>query len=253
METSWAVVTGASSGLGVGFATELARQGADVALVARNTEKLEKVAADLRRDHGVRTDVLPCDLSDAGQRHGLVEELFRRQVHTLVNNAGFGSLGRFEQLDPQRITDEMSVNVVALTELSRAVLPQMARRDRGAVINVASTGAFQPIPEMAVYAGTKSYVLSFSQGLWGEYRRSGVRIVCVCPGPTDTEFFSNAGNDDVMAQRRTVDDVISSTFDALRARRPYVVDGWRNAVMAEATRLVPSSVAVRMAHWVATH
>lgn len=253
MDTSWAVVTGASSGLGVGFAHELARQGANIMLVARRHETLSRIAHELQQNYRVRTDVAATDLADDADRKQLVELLHSREVHTLVNNAGFGSMGRFTDLDAQRITDEISVNITAVSQLSHAVLPQMARRERGALINVASTGAFQPIPQMAVYAATKSYVLSFSQALWGEYRGTGVRVVCICPGPTDTGFFAAAGNDAVMSQRRSVDDVIATTFSALRARRPYVIDGWRNRLMAEATRLFPSSMTMRIARYIATH
>lgn len=253
MTTSWAVVTGASGGLGEGYAHELARQGADVALVARSEDKLTEVAAELRHSYGVATDVLACDLTDRDARTELVAELAGREVHTLVNNAGFASLGAFQDVDPGRLSRELELNVAALTELTRALVPQMAERDRGAIINVASTAAFQPIPDMAVYAATKAYVLSLSGALWGEYRGTGVRVVCICPGPTETSFFDNAGNADVMKRRRTVDQVVDSTFKALRARRPYVVDGVLNNVMAQATRFSPTALTVHLSRYIATH
>lgn len=247
------MVTGASGGLGEGYAHELARQGANVALIARNEVRLKEVAAELRHSYGVAADVLPCDLSDREARRTLIAELGSREVHTLVNNAGFGSLGAFGELNPERLTMEIELNVTALTELTRALVGQMAERDRGAIINVASTAAFQPIPGMAVYAATKSYVLSFSTGLWGEHRNTGVRVVCICPGPTQTAFFNNAGDANVMQRRRTVEQVVDSTFEALHRRQPYVVDGVRNRVMAQANRFAPTALVVRLAEYVATH
>lgn len=253
MSTSWAVVTGASGGLGEGFAHELGRQGSNVVLVARRREEMDRIAADLRRAYRIQTDVLPCDLGDRDQRQRLIDDLAAREVHTLVNNAGFGTLGLFHELPADRISQEVELNVLALTELTRALVPQMHQRDRGAIINVASTAGFQPIPSWAVYAASKAYVRSFSHALWGEYRNTGVRVVCISPGPTQTEFFDNAGNDGVMRSRRTVQDVMDSTFTALRKRRPEVVDGLANRVTAAANRLVPTPIAAFLARRVVTH
>ncbi|MDO5736006.1 MAG: SDR family oxidoreductase [Propionibacteriaceae bacterium] len=251
--SSWAVVTGASGGLGEAYAHELASQGSDVVLVARSVEALEKVAADLSSDHGVDTLVVPCDLSDADQRASLVARLDVLDVHTLVNNAGFASIGMLGELERDRISREVALNVVALTELTHAVIPQMVARGRGAIINVASSAAFQPIPQMATYAATKSYVLSFSSALWGELSGTGVRVLCICPGPTETSFFTNAGNGDVMKQRRRPEQVVESTFKALRDSKPYVVDGFRNKVLAQMTRFLPTAITVAAASWIATH
>lgn len=253
MTTSWAVVTGASSGLGEAYARRLAAQGANVALVARSEDKLFNVSLDLERAHGVQTLVLPFDLTEEADRFELIGRLDHLEVHTLVNNAGFGSHGELADLERDRIASEVQLNVAAVTELTHAVLPQMLSRDRGAIINVASTAAFQPIPEMATYAATKSYVLSFSQALWAETRRTGVRVVCVCPGPTETPFWDNAGAADNMRNRRTVDDVVATTFAGLQQRRPYVVDGRGNALLAHANRFVPTRIALRLANWVVTH
>ena len=251
--SSWAVVTGASGGLGEAYARELARQGSDVVLVARSVEPMERLAAELSEQHGVSTMVLPCNLSDPKARAALVATLDTLEIHTLVNNAGFGTMGMLGELDRARITSEVELNVVALTELTHAVVPRMVARGRGAIINVASMAAFQPIPQMSTYAATKSYVLSFTSGLWAELEGTGVRAVCICPGPTDTSFFDNAGNGDVMKQRRRPEQVVASTFAALRAGKPYVVDGASNKVMAQSSRFVPTSLLVRAATWVATH
>lgn len=253
MSTHWAVVTGASSGLGVAYAERLAEEGAGIVLVARSTDKLEAVAQNLRQRFGVETMVLPTDLTDRGARARLIGDLEGLQVSHLVNNAGFGTLGSFHKLAPERISQEVELDVVALTELSRAVVPGMIERGSGAIINVGSTASFQPIPQMAVYAAAKAYVLRFTVALWGELKDTGVRAVCICPGPTDTDFFANAGNDSVMARRRTPQQVVETTFDALARHRPVVVDGALNSVMAFANRLAPVGVSARIAQWIATH
>ncbi len=252
MSTSWAVVTGASGGLGETYAHELASQGSDVVLVARSENELHRVAIEIERAHGVRAMVLVADLSDSADRARLLERLAELDVHTLVNNAGFGTMGQFASLPAERLTAEMQLNVVALTELTRTLVPRMVERGRGAVINVASTAAFQPIPGMAVYAATKSYVLRLSIALWAELHSSGVRVVCICPGPTRTNFFDNAGDGSVMSRRREPIQVVASTFEALEQHRPYVVDGFWNKVLAHSNRLVPSALAARIAQRVAT-
>ncbi len=251
--TQWAVVTGASAGLGAEFARELARQGSHLILVARSADKMTKLAAELKADHGIMVECWPCDLTNRGARAVLVADLRARAIHTLVNNAGFGTLGEFSELPLERISAEMELNVVALTELTHAVLPGMKARGRGAIINIASTAAFQPIPQFATYAATKAYVLRLSVGLWAELKHTDVRVLAVCPGPTETAFFANAGNGDAMANRRSVQQVVATSFAALRRRKPYVVDGVRNTAMAEATRLVPASVATSIAGWIAQH
>ncbi|MDO5066953.1 MAG: SDR family oxidoreductase [Propionibacteriaceae bacterium] len=251
--TGWAVVTGASSGLGEGYATRLATQGANLRLVARSADRLEGLAERLRSTHRVAVTVSPCDLTDRPARAELIDQLRCLEIHTLVNNAGFGSLGPFTELPSERISAEVELNVVALTELTRAVLPGMRSRGRGAVINIASTGAFQPIPRFATYAATKAYVLRLSVALWAELRDTDVRVLAVCPGPTDTAFFDRAGDDMVMSRRRSVEQVVDTSFKALRRRQPYVVDGLRNSLLAEATRFVPTGLATRLAAWVASH
>lgn len=253
MTTSWAVVTGASSGLGEAYARHLAAQGANVVLVARSEDKLFTLSVELERNHGIQTLVLPFDLTDPADRADLVGRLDHLEVHTLVNNAGFASHGELADLERDRTSREVLLNVAAVTELTHAVLPQMLSRDRGAIINVASTAAFQPIPEMSTYAATKAYVLSFSQALWAETRRTGVRVVCICPGPTETPFWGNAGAEENMTNRRTVDDVVATTFAGLRQRRPYVIDGFTNKLLAHANRFVPTRVALRLSNWMVTH
>ena len=252
MSDSWAVVTGASSGLGVGFAERLADEGTNVLLVARRRDLLEDVAEAIRARGRVRAEVWPADLTDRAERARLVARMAELDVSHLVNNAGFGTMGEFKDAAPERVIDEMELNMVALTELTRGVLPHMVERGAGAIINVASTAAFQPIPTMAVYAASKAYVMRFTIAIWEELYSTGVRAIVICPGPTDTEFFANAGDDGVMRRRRTITQVVDTTFAGLRAHRPMVVDGPTNAAMALATRLVPMHLQARFARLVAT-
>lgn len=253
MSTSWAVITGASAGLGVAYADRLASEGANVWLAARSGDVLEDVAAGIRERHGVQTRVTAVDLSADATRRGFVEEVGAAQISHLINNAGFGTMGDFVDADPARLGQEMQLNMVALTELTRAVLPGMKERGRGAVVNVASAAAFQPIPTMAVYAASKAYVLRFSVALRDELKGTGVRVLAICPGPTETAFFANAGNESAMSNRRTPQQVVDTTFEALKRNRPFVVDGATNATLAFANRLAPTWLAVSLARRIATH
>ena len=250
---SWAVITGASTGLGAAFTRRLASHGSNVVLVARTASAMQRIADDVTRAHGVKALVLPADLTDRAARAELIERLGRLDVRTLVNNAGFANLGEFLDTDSDRLIMEAELNVVAPVDLARALLPQMIARGNGSLINVASTAGFQPIPQMATYAASKAHVLSLSNALWLELQGTGVRVVCVCPGPTETDFFVNAGNDGVMRNRRTPDQVIDTAFAALHRNQPHVVDGWFNKMLVQANRFVPTHLAMRISSWIATH
>lgn len=244
---TWAVVTGASGGLGIGYARHLAGLGVGIVLTARSADKLAQVAAELEADFHVPTKVYPLDLTDRQARTELLNSLTGLEVSYLVGNAGFGTIGSFMSADPQRLRREMELNIVALTELTHALLPGMVERGRGAIINVASTAAFQPIPTMAVYAASKAYVLYLSIALWEELRHSGVRVIAICPGPTKTDFFANAGDGSTLTHRRSVAQVVETTFAGLARHRPLVVDGTGNRVLALANRLAPASVQATIA------
>lgn len=253
MTTPWAVITGASAGLGVAFAERLASQGSNVLLAARREDRLQEVAERIERTYGTSAAVRAVDLSSPDARAGFVDELRHSEVHTLVNNAGFGSVGQFRELDAARVAQEVSLNVGALTELSHAVVGGMVERGSGAIVNVASTAAFQPISGMAVYAATKGYVLQLSVALWDELHDTGVRALAICPGPTDTEFFSNAGDDNVLRSRRTPEQVVDAAFEGLARHRPFVVDGMRNRVMALGNRFLPRGFQTKVAQLVVKH
>ncbi|MDO5287348.1 MAG: SDR family oxidoreductase [Actinomycetia bacterium] len=240
--SEWAVVTGASSGIGRGFAERLASQGLGLVLVARSAEALHDIADDLRSRYRVPVDVMPCDLTDAAARDQLVADLADREVGVLVNSAGFATVGDLVDTDPGRIEAEISLNVLALTMLARAFAPAMKSRRRGAIVNVASTAAFQPLPTFGVYAATKAYVLSLSQALWDELRPYGVTVLALCPGSTETAFWATAGDETMLRHRRSVDQVLDTCFEALAKGRPYVIDGLANTVLAQVSRLVPARI-----------
>jgi short-subunit dehydrogenase len=238
---NWALVTGASSGIGAVFARELVKRGANLVLVARSQDKLEALGEQLRDRAGASVEVLACDLSQPGAGAALAARLAERglPIDVLVNNAGFGLFGALHAADPVRTGQQVQLNVAALTELTCALLPPMRDRDRGAIVNVASTAAFQPLPYMAVYGATKSYVLSFTEALWAETRGTGVRVTALCPGATDTAFFDTASEDASIGRRMAPEQVVAAAFSALERRRCSVVPGLRNRLLASAPRLTP--------------
>jgi short-subunit dehydrogenase len=189
-----ALVTGASSGIGAAIAGELATRGYAVALTARREERLRSLATELRDGHGIEAEVIACDLSDPDGRDRLASELAGgRAVEILVNNAGFGSRGEFVTNDRTRMLEMVRINVETVVDLTARFLPGMAERGRGAIINIASTAAFQPMPGAATYAASKAFVLSFSEAIRTEQRGKGVSVTAVCPGPVRTEFTEAAG------------------------------------------------------------
>ncbi|WP_448662421.1 SDR family NAD(P)-dependent oxidoreductase [Sphingomonas sp. CJ20] len=242
--TGTALVTGASAGLGALFAEALAARGHRLILTARRADRLEALAERLRGTHGVAVEVIALDLAEGGAADALMGEIARRglAVDLLVNNAGFGLGGGFAGQDRRQLVRMIDLNCRALTELCHAVLPAMIERREGAILNVASTAAFQAGPGMAVYYATKAFVLSLSEALHEEVRRQGVRVTALCPGPTATEFFDVAGSAKDFALRRLAGDpaaVVRDGLAALEANRAIKVSGARNAVLAFSTRLTP--------------
>lgn len=255
----WALVTGATGGIGAEFTRYLARHGHDVAITGRNTDKLDELVAELEPT-GARVLSLPVDLGAPAtdDRPGGADELVSRlaeegvRVDTLVNNAGFGALGDVLETPTERLVEMLQVNVVALTALTRALLPAMVEAGRGTIITVASTASYQPIPTMATYAASKAYVRSFSAGLAEEVRGAGVRVLCINPGPTESGFWDVSGSHTAFGgPARTPADVVETTFQALSSGRTNVVDGRFNALQAQVARLAPqrlsAMIAARMA------
>ncbi len=191
---STSLITGASSGIGEEFARQLAARGHGVFLVARRAERLRELAGELEREHGVRAEVAACDLTERQSVAALPDLIAERglTIDVLVNNAGFSTVGDVHE-NPDRQLGMVRVNVEALVALTSAILPGMSDRGQGAVINVASVAAFQPIPAQAVYAATKAFVLSFSEAVSSELKGTGVTMTALCPGPVATEFVETAG------------------------------------------------------------
>lgn len=246
-----ALVTGASAGLGALFAEALAAEGHALILTARRADRLEALAARLRAGHGVAVETIALDLAAPGAAAALMAEVARRgrTVTLLVNNAGFGLGGAFAAQDADRIDRMIALNCASLTQLCRAVLPGMIAARRGAILNIASTAAFQPGPGMAVYYATKAFVLSLSEALHEEVRGQGVRVTALCPGPTATEFFDAGGSAPDFALRRLAGDphkVVRDGLAALAANRAVKVSGLANAAGAFATRLAPRIVLRRL-------
>ncbi|WP_436771866.1 SDR family NAD(P)-dependent oxidoreductase [Yinghuangia sp. YIM S09857] len=248
---STALITGASSGLGAEFAAQLAAQGHDVVLVARSADRLAALAEHLTAEHGVRAHVLVHDLAepDAGRR--IAEELADRglSVDVLVNNAGFGTCGRFEEIPGKRDHELLMVNVVALVDLTHELLPGMLERGRGSVVNVASNAGFQPSPYFAVYGAAKAFVLNFGLALRQECRGRGIRVLTVCPGPVETAFFDTIGTRKaaVTGSFTTPEPVVRATLRALERDRGYVVPGFGNALGAHLTPRRPRTLVAAMA------
>ncbi|MGZ5322000.1 MAG: SDR family NAD(P)-dependent oxidoreductase [Solirubrobacterales bacterium] len=246
-----AVVTGASSGIGAALARELAARGHSVALVARREERLHSLADELAREHGIDAGVHVADLRRRKARERLQQALAEegRFAEVLVNNAGFGSRGEFVTNDTGRIVDMVRLNVEAVVDLTGRFLPGMVNRGRGAVINIASTAAFQPLPGSAVYAAGKAFVLSFSEAIRTELRGSGVTVTAVCPGPVKTEFTEAAGMAGVESATpdlmwTSVEDVARSAVDGAAHDKRVVVPGTLNRVGALAGQHSPRAVAL---------
>jgi short-subunit dehydrogenase len=243
------LITGASSGIGEAFARKLAERGHNLLLVARSEDKLINLCNELGRAGAIHAQYVAIDLSLPESPARLFEETVKRdlQIDFLINNAGFGSMGEFATLDLAREVNMIDLNVRALVELTHLFLQPMRERKRGAILNVASTAAFQPVPFMTTYAATKAFVLSFSEALWEENRPYGIQVMALCPGVTETNFFEAAH----MAQKpparvwQTPEQVVDTALRALKRGKGHVISGWTNFFMTETERVVPRSLIVR--------
>jgi short-subunit dehydrogenase len=247
-----ALVTGASSGIGEAIARQLAARGADVILVARRRDKLEALAGAIRAGHGVRADVVAMDLGEAGSAERLFEatEGAGRGVDVLVNNAGFGVHDRFADIAWARTASQLQLNIVSLTELTHRFVRAMLERRRGWILNVASVGAYMPVPSYATYAAGKAYVRNFTEALAFELRGTPVHVCCLNPGATATEFMDVAGHEipsfgsfALMSAERCA----RIGLRALFAGRRNVVAGWSNGFAMFLMRFLPRRAMTRAA------
>lgn len=252
-----ALVTGSSSGIGQEIARELAKEGANIVLVARRRAALDKLAVELRDNYSIQVKVIPTDLTKSEERERLFTELqlSNIQVDLLVNNAGFGLFGKYLDMDWNRINDMLQVNVTALTHLTTLFTPQMVQRGWGRILMIASNAAYQPIPMLGAYAASKAYVVSLGVSLNYELRNTGVTCTTVSPGDTATEFYDVSDQPQTEEQARyffTSAQVARISTEALLARRPLVVTGLWNSFLAWGARLIPETWSAAIAYRVVT-
>ena len=247
-----ALVTGASSGIGLDLAKRFAAEGHDVALVARSEGKLKELAAALEAEHKVRAHVVTADLAQPRAAETLVAALEARgiEVDVLVNNAGYALYGAFTETDLADELNMIQVNIVALTHLTKLLVRKMVARKDGRVLNVASTAAFQPGPLMAVYYATKAYVLSFSEALANELAGTGVTVTALCPGPTKTGFQARAQMEESKLVRgreiMTSETVARAGYTGLMKGKTVVIPGVGNRMMANAVRFLPRNTVTKL-------
>ncbi|MDH4111181.1 MAG: SDR family oxidoreductase [Actinomycetota bacterium] len=248
-----AVITGASSGFGAEFTRLFGADGWNVVMVARSGAAMEAIAQEIEERHGVEVTVLPKDLAAIGACADVMASLEQRGVivDALVNNAGFSTYGEFWRDDPDKQSSMLQVNVVALTELSRLILPGMVERGHGRLLTLGSVGSFAAAPMTAAYAATKAYVLSLSLAMAEELRGSGVTVTCLCPGPTETGFQERAEmGDSALVKDRNLPaarSVAEAGYAAMQAGKPYLVTGMNSRVFAFGSRFLSRTTTTRLA------
>ncbi len=242
-------------GIGEEFARQLAQKGYDLILVARSTDKLRAIAADLTNRHSIRAQVIPADLTQPQACLNLFEQVQAEgiTVDLLINNAGFGDYGEFSQSDGPKQTAMMQLNIQALVDLTHLVVPTMQARSSGNIINVASIAAFQSMPYLSVYAATKAFVLSFSTALWAETKDQGIHVQCLCPGATESNFDVVSGLDAAFANTKntpkiaTAASVVQESLNALDRKQVVVVtSGPTNRIIAGLGKMLPQEMVAMM-------
>jgi short-subunit dehydrogenase len=249
LANQWALVTGPSSGLGEEFARQLAARGMHLVLVARRRELMEKLAAELHLQHGTRCHIIQADLADPAVPKRVLDEVAAQgiTIELLVNNAGFGIVGEVDNADIDRMLLMIRLNISALTELTYRLLPGMLQRGRGAILNVSSLSAFQPVAYMGVYAASKAFVLHFSEALHCELKDRGITVTAVCAGVTRTPFFDIAGASGWLQKHAShpVDYVVKRSLKALVRRQQFTVPGWRNYLLTLLVRIASRARVVK--------
>lgn len=248
-----ALITGASSGIGLELARLFAKDGYNLALVARNPTHLENLAKELRSEHQIQVTVIVQDLADPSAPQTIADQLARRsiEVDVLVNNAGTQVYGEFAQAGLERQLDLIQVNLTALVHLTHLLLPNMIRRGRGHILNLGSTGSFAPGPLNAVYCATKAFVLSFSEAIGAELAGTGVTVTALCPGATNTAFITRHGLQDVRVFRNAMSPVHVAQlgYRALQSGRPLVVVGFLNQVQVLSFQLMAPFLGLTPPAW----
>jgi short-subunit dehydrogenase len=253
-KNSYALITGASSGMGYDYAKLFAKDGKNIVVLARSRDKLEELKADLEKQHGTKVMVLVKDLSDPKAPQEVLSELERAgiSIDVLVNNAGFAVYGNFSESDWQKEAEMLQVNVIALTHLTKLFLPKMMDRNSGSILNVSSVAGWGPMPRWSVYAATKAFVLSFSEALAREVKGSGVKVTCFCPTVTQTLFFKRSNSENCLAYKRRMLLMDSETaakqgYRALAKGKTCVIAGLTSSLMVFFLgRFAPRGVGIRM-------
>lgn len=245
---NFTLITGASGGIGEAFARRLAAEKHNLVLVARSEAKLQQICDDLSLKYSIKTHYVPLDLTETEADKRLFEETEKRgfEIEWLINNAGFGSMGDFAELNLERELQMIDLNISALVALTHRYLPKMRERKKGVIINVSSTASFQPVPYMATYAATKAFVTSFSQAIAEENREFGITVTALCPGPTDTNFFA-AGNVIPFSAKgmQTSEEVVEKALRAVRAKKALTVSGFSNYIGSVLGSITPDSLITR--------
>jgi len=251
-----ALITGASGGIGYELAKLFARDHYNLVLVARSGDKLIQLADDLQRQFSIVVKTVALDLVATPSPQFLFDQLQREgiAIDILVNNAGYGSFGKFAGMPLEDALGQINLNITALTALTRLFLSPMVERHSGKIMNVASTAGFQPGPLMAVYYATKAYVISFSEALVNELKKSGVTVTCFCPGATETGFATRAGNDKTRLFQKfgpmNVKTVAADGYRGLMKGKTLVISGTKNWLVAESVRFAPRKVVTAISRWI---
>ncbi len=245
----WALVTGASAGIGVAFAEELASGGTKLVLTARRKDRLDELARRLATTYKVSTEVFPADLAEptAPEKLFVFTKEKGIEIDLLINNAGFGQYGEFHSVKKQRLLDMVQVNCHAVVHLTHLYLPEMVARRRGDVLILASTASFQAVPYVSVYAATKAFDLLFAEGLAEEMKPYGIRVCALCPGSTESEFHAVSGQEKFIRKAETAEKVAHTGLKALAAGKSYVISGLGNYLGAHSERLVPRRFVTKIA------
>lgn len=245
----WALITGASAGIGVAFAEELGAGGTNLVLTARRKDRLEELARRLTAAYKVSVEVFPADLADSNAPDKIFAFTKEKgiEVDLLINNAGFGQYGEFPSIEKQRWLDMVQVNCHAVVHLTRLYLPEMVARRRGDILILASTASFQAVPYISTYAATKAFDLLFAEGLAEEMKPYGIRVCALCPGSTESEFHAVAGQEKFQRKAETAEKVVRTGLKALAAGKSYIISGLGNYLGAHGERLVPRRLVTRIA------
>jgi uncharacterized protein len=245
----WALITGASAGIGVALAKELAAGGANLVLTARRQDRLEQLANDLSGQHKIKTSIFAADLAEASAPEKIYAFTRAQEIsiELLVNNAGFGAYGELPSVEVSRLLDMVQVNCAAVVHLTRLYLPEMVTRRSGDILILASTAAFQAVPYISTYAATKAFDLLFAEGLAEEMKPHGIRVCALCPGSTESEFHVVARQEKFMRKAETAEKVARTGLKALAAGKSYVISGLGNYLGVQGERLVPRRMVTRVA------